>query len=397
MRNLKEVILSLTTRCNLRCLMCEIPLAPLQELTTAQWKKAIEDAAFIGAQTISLSGGEPLLRDDIFELISFGRSCGMETVLVSNGALICPETAKKLSQAGVNAVHISIEGGEETHDLLRGAGSFEKTVSGLRNLRESKIKTIIAATVSRYNYKDLPEVLKIASSCGCAMVKFQPFSDIFLRDKSKSKDFFIDKARAQELKNIIKKVLALSNEYGIITNPENYLNRIPAYLCGESSGSKNACSALWTSCPVNPRGDIYPCWVINEEDKKIGSLLEQGLCEIWLSPRHELLRQTLSKNGCGGCMMNCYDDIFGKNKTKGRLFNTARKLKNPYFYKKLARRSLDILGSETARIQAWQKTANWIKMKVRSNRLKNSEEIKTTLLEIERSKEKLRQEIDRCN
>lgn len=71
MLNLKEIIFSITNRCNLRCKMCDIPYGEIEELSTEQWMGVIKDASRLGAQTVVFSGGEPLLREDIFELISF--------------------------------------------------------------------------------------------------------------------------------------------------------------------------------------------------------------------------------------------------------------------------------------------------------------------------------------
>ena len=88
MPNPREIIISITNRCNLKCKMCDIPKNKIGELSTAQWKQVIKDAAASGARAIVFSGGEPLLREDIFELIDFTKNNSLGACLTSNGYLI---------------------------------------------------------------------------------------------------------------------------------------------------------------------------------------------------------------------------------------------------------------------------------------------------------------------
>jgi radical SAM protein with 4Fe4S-binding SPASM domain len=331
MFNLKEVIISITNRCNSRCKMCDIPIEKTEELDTPSWKHIIRDLPSCGAKTLVFSGGEPLLREDLFELLSFAKSVGLNTCITSNGIMIDDSVASKLLQTGINVVNVSVEGPEEVHDLLRGAGNFKKTVLALAALGKHKIETTIATTVSRYTYKNLNSVVELAKEYNVTTVKFQPFSSLFVDDKKRIKEFTISENNLQEMETIIKDVILLSARYGIAVNPEKYLLNIPYYLSGKSTGSNNVCGALLSSCPINSKGEIFPCWVLSGRDNLIGSLKGNSFLSLWGGRRHISIIEKIERKGCPSCMMSCYDGNFGQAGIKHRVIRGLSKLKNRGF------------------------------------------------------------------
>ena len=321
----KEVIISITNRCNSKCRMCDIPKNRMSELPTAQWQQVIKSASSFGAQTIVFSGGEPLLRGDIFELISFTKKESMAACLTSNGYFINGLTADKLHQAGIDVVNISIEGPRRIHDYLRGKGMFEKAVAALENLRKHKIESTVAATVSRYNYKYLSDIVELARKFGVTTIKFQPFSTIFLNNRSNTDAFFISDSEMTRLSQITQEVIRLCRNYAIATSPRSYLEAIPFYLARKYSDAGNGCAALDSSCPINCNGDIYPCWVFADNDTLIGNVKEESFSNIWNSPRCRLIIEKIKKEGCPGCMMSCYDNNFAKDTVEQKItFNLKR-------------------------------------------------------------------------
>lgn len=312
MPKLKEVIISITNRCNLKCKMCDIPWEKTEEIDASRWKKVIKDASLIGIETVVFSGGEPLLREDIFELISFTKNNGMNACLTSNGFLINEETAYKLSQSGVDVVNISIDGTREIHDRLRGKGAFDKAIYALDNLKKYKIETTIATMISRYNYECLPYVVELAKIHGAATIKFQPFSKVFLRDEHKGNDFLIADREIEKINQSIREAVLLSSNYGILTNPDDYLDKVPLYLAKKYYNANGGCKAIETSCPINSRGEIYPCWVLTGENELIGSIKQRKFLELWGSKRHNSITEKIKKEGCPGCMMSCYDENFNE-------------------------------------------------------------------------------------
>lgn len=331
---LRELIISVTSRCNLRCVMCGIPNGDTRDaLSTAALKFLISDAVKLNPSSIVFSGGEPLLREDIFELIAFVNQRKVNTCLTSNGSLINEDRARLLAASGVGVVNISIEGPKEIHDLLRGKDNFEKVITALENLKKHKIETTIATIVCRQNYRSLAYVLELARAYSVTTVKFQPFSEIFLEDKDAGKGFFAQEKDLSGLKQAVEEVIRLANEYKISTNPESYLRKIPPYLCGSlGPNGKHGCSALWSSCPVSAGGDVYPCWVLS--GKPLGNITDKKISDIWNSREHNRIRHLITQDGCGGCLMSCYDYNFGYHNLVQMFSLKAHKLSRPKLYKR---------------------------------------------------------------
>jgi radical SAM protein with 4Fe4S-binding SPASM domain len=306
--------------------MCDIPQNRIDELSTFQWKQVIKDAASCGTRAIIFSGGEPLLREDIFELISFTKDNSMDACLTSNGYLIDNEVSGKFRRAGIDVVNISIEGPQRIHDYMRGKGMFEKAIIALENLRKHKIESTIATMVSRYNYKYLTYVGELARQYGVTTIKFQPFSKIFLSNQQGGENFLISDRKIEAIRQIIGRVIKFCNNHAIATNPAGYLEMIPFYLGRRHIKSNNGCGALEDSCPINPNGDIYPCWALADKDTLIGNLKEDSFLNIWDSPRRRSLIEKIKKEGCPGCMMSCYDDNFGKEALQRRIVMNVRRL-----------------------------------------------------------------------
>jgi MoaA/NifB/PqqE/SkfB family radical SAM enzyme len=142
-------------RCNLRCVHCYSGSRDRRyegELSTDEGKALIEDLADFGVPVILFSGGEPLLRPDILELIAGARNRGVRSVLSTNGTLITPQLARELRRLDLSYVGISFDGLEQTHDRFRGVkGAFGQAMAGLKNCQEAGIKVGLRFTINRRN------------------------------------------------------------------------------------------------------------------------------------------------------------------------------------------------------------------------------------------------------
>ncbi len=399
MRKLKEVIFSITNRCNLRCRMCGIPDQPGEELETGLWKRAIDSAARLKAQTIVFSGGEPLLRKDLFTLIRHARSRGLNTCVTSNGSLIDATAAAELARAGIGVVNISLEGTEGTHDFLRGEGTFKKALAALDRLHEAGVETTVATMVCRYNYSDLPTVAELAAEHNAGTVRFQPFSRIFLKPESAGDEFFFSQ---EPEAGIMEKTLEILRDRGLCTNPKGYLEQITRYLTGEKTFLKKGCSALWTSACINAEGKLFPCWVLTKEKDVIGSIARQEFDRIWNSRRHEQARRAISATGCPGCMLSCYDEIFGPDKSGLTFARKARKLFTPTGWNKLLRVIRRVFFPVWSRLVffrsyqgGWKKIARRLRNRFSRARIIGSEKPSDRAGIVFEQIVKLRQEIER--
>jgi Fe-coproporphyrin III synthase len=159
------VVFNATNRCNLTCDHCYAASdhnTLANELSTNEAIALIDDLASFGSPVLLFSGGEPLARPDILDLITHARDAGIRPVLSTNATLLTPEIATQLANAGLAYAGISIDGTPETHDRFRGrAGTFDETLSGLRNAQAAGIKVGLRMTVSARNVDELPAVIEL--------------------------------------------------------------------------------------------------------------------------------------------------------------------------------------------------------------------------------------------
>ena len=162
-----------TRRCNLACLHCRAAAGqgPYPgELTTAEGIKLLDDLAAMGQVVVILTGGEPLLRDDIFELAAYGHGRGLRMVMAVNGTLLTPQIATRLKEVGIQRLSISIDGANAaSHDQLRAVpGAYEGALAGIAACREAGLPFQINTTVTRANRNELPAIHELAISLGAA-------------------------------------------------------------------------------------------------------------------------------------------------------------------------------------------------------------------------------------
>jgi len=160
-----------TKGCNLRCIHCRATVSGLHsslDLPTTKALNIIKQVSQSYLPILVLSGGEPLFRRDIYELARYARECGLRVALATNGTLVDQEVAKKIVDAGVRRVSISLDGADAaTHDVFRGIpGAFEAALRGLRNLTELGMSVQINMTIARHNAHQLPAVLELARKLG---------------------------------------------------------------------------------------------------------------------------------------------------------------------------------------------------------------------------------------
>ena len=156
------VVWNVGRRCNLHCVHCysdSSNRAFAGELTTGEGRALLDDLAAFEVPALLLSGGEPLLRPDVFELIEHGRSLGLRITLSTNGTLITPQVAERIHALGVSYVGISLDGIGATNDRFRGhRGAFDKAMAGFRSCRAVGQRAGLRMTLTRRNCQDLDAI-----------------------------------------------------------------------------------------------------------------------------------------------------------------------------------------------------------------------------------------------
>lgn len=164
------VVWNCTRRCNLHCVHCYSESRDTNyagELTTAEAKKMIDDLASFGVAVLLFSGGEPLMRADLFELGAYAGERGIRPAISTNGTLVTGEKAAHIHQAGFKYVGVSLDGIEATNDAFRGVeGAFAKALGGIRNTMSAGVKAGVRFTVTRRNAQDLEGIFDLLERDG---------------------------------------------------------------------------------------------------------------------------------------------------------------------------------------------------------------------------------------
>ena len=162
------VVFNVTRQCNLKCLHCYAQAtagAAPDELSTAEARALLQDLKDFWVPVVLFSGGEPLMRPDLFDLVKSTVAAGMRAVLSTNGTLITRQMARRLKDLGLSYVGISLDGTEATHDRFRGQpGSFAAAMTGVRHCQELGLKVGLRFTVSRLNYQEVPAIFDLVEA-----------------------------------------------------------------------------------------------------------------------------------------------------------------------------------------------------------------------------------------
>ena len=170
---LRLVAWETTRNCNLSCMHCRAsatngPYAG--ELDTRACRTLLDQIAEVGNPIVILTGGEPLLRPDIFDIAKYGTAKGLRMVMAPNGTLITPAAARQMADAGIRRISISLDGAtRESHDRFRGVdGAFDGALNGIRMAREAGIEFQINTTITKTNLDQIPRILDLAVQLGAA-------------------------------------------------------------------------------------------------------------------------------------------------------------------------------------------------------------------------------------
>ncbi|MDD5736094.1 MAG: radical SAM protein [Methanothrix soehngenii] len=283
----------LTAACNLSCQYCRASAShePDQgELDTDEAKRFVESIAPRKPMLI-LSGGEPLLRPDLFPIIRLAVSLGIRVSLASNGTLITPELAKEIADSGVSRVSISLDGADATmHDLGRGQGSFKRSIRGIENLR-GRVDFQINFTVTQKNQSELIRIFDLAEKLGAAALHI-----FFLvpTGRGREEDVITPVRQEEMLRQIEGEMDRRTLEVQVTCAPQYARLKRPGH--GRGSGG---CLAGRRFVFVSRKGEVYPCGYL---PLRVGSVREKNFIEIWEnSPELQALREGRLKGKCGRC------------------------------------------------------------------------------------------------
>lgn len=298
----------LTERCNLRCRHCYQTGADTGEMsfheiraaadeiseTVQEWK---ETYGIDFSTDCNVTGGEPFLRSDLLDILSLMKDKGFVLYLLTNGILVNEKKAKALSRLGVKGVQVSIEGKEETHDSIRGNGSFAASLEGVRRLLEADLRVTLNITLSAFNAGEFEHLAELSSDIG---VQRLGFSRLVPSGRAAAMiDGMLDTA---SVKDLYKKIYALkTNGLEIVTGDPVASQLAQGGVAGDCGDiPSGGCAAGVSGLTILPDGTLLPCRRLHIP---IGNIKSDSFREIWATS--EVLESLRDRNSYKGRCREC--------------------------------------------------------------------------------------------
>jgi AdoMet-dependent heme synthase len=298
------IAFEVTRQCWYSCLHCRANAGETSEdkLSTSQCKKILKSIAKYSKCILILTGGEPMERGDIYELIRYARKIGLRPVLATCGYLIDEKSIIKLKKAGVTALAFSIDGaGAETHDKFRGAkGAFDSTINAVKIAREAHVRFQINTTISKINADEVIGIAELAKELGAYC--FNPFILVPTGRGREIEDAVLDPIEYEvllnellliKLKSEIKVRVTCGPQFARVcrqAETKGLMEDVPGCMGGRGFGF------------ISYRGDVQTCGFL---DVPAGNLVDNNFDfkKIW--EESEFLKEIRNvsdyKGNCGTC------------------------------------------------------------------------------------------------
>ena len=333
------IVWDFTKQCNLRCKHCYANATPYpspDELTLEEKMEVLRQLDEAGVAAISFSGGEPLINKDFWHVAKKAAEIGIYVSIATNGTLITEEIAKKLKEIGVRYVEVSLDSPyPEKHDEFRGiAGAWKRSVRGIKNAKAVGLDIGIATTITKMNYNDMPEMIKLARELNAdrfIAFNFIPTGrgkeiiemDLSPKERMELLEYFYGewmKGKMQifstapmysivSLRHMDEKGKISPTHFAELSIPDEYMSA--GFALAEFLGG---CGAGRIYCSIEHNGDIYPCVFL---PIKVGNVLKDGFLKVW--QENPLLNSLRDRNSdkygcnkcaykyvCGGCRARAY-------------------------------------------------------------------------------------------
>ena len=348
----ERVSINLTLRCNLTCTMCTT-CYDSPELSLREIKDIIDQTAEWGCEVLNPLGGEPFMRADLEQILRYSVQKGFYVSLTTNGTLISPSRAKYLAEIPSDRLHFnfSLDGNQQSNDLIRGQGSFQKTIRGLQNLRDadqemgnSRRKILSNTILHAQNCDGFLEILQEQANLGFDGV--QILNLFRSEDDEVQNSLWFQPEHLPKLQTLSQELIQLKKSGALgryqIQNSIEELQKIPIYYSEKLEPLEAPCWAGWKELYINADGQAIMCdGSLDFLNGAFGSVRENTLQELWGSPKL-VERRKVVKQCKTPCVQTCY---------LRQSSDSATKIAVEAF--KLSVKELD--GKSRSRFQSWQR------------------------------------------
>lgn len=324
---LRMIAWEVTRACNLDCVHCRAAAVnePLPtEFSTREAFDFLSEVASFARPVIILTGGEPLLRPDIFDIAAYGKQLGLTMVMAPNGTLVNDTVVKEMKKVGIDRVSISIDGSTaEIHDAFRRVpGAFEGALRGIEALKKAGISFQINTTVTKHNLDDLQSLLELVKKLGAAA-----WHVFLLVPTGRAKDLKEEEISPANYEKTLNWLYRVQREEELFVKPTCAPHYYRIFVQRSKKEGKpvelphqryermtRGCLGGISFCFVSHEGEVYPCGYL---EVLAGKVREEGFRQIWESSPLFLELRDFNRlkgrcgrcefvNFCGGCRARAY-------------------------------------------------------------------------------------------
>jgi AdoMet-dependent heme synthase len=289
-----HVVFIITNRCNLRCTHCSSAAGKAEagELTRTEIEHTLDELSELGVVDLAFSGGEPLLHPHLPDFIAHARARGMRVGTSTNGAPLTPSRTRRLQEAGLSRLQVSLDGPEPVHDRIRGKGSFRRALTAIQRGVDAGLRLHVCFTAMADNHQHLGEVIDLVAALGVHGFNLSQFVPV-------GRGSIADDLSPQEAMRLLEvwkerrerhPRLDFYSHLAGLTLVDPRASAAPGFI-GCQAGVHLAC--------ITAVGEVTPCVMF---PLVIGSVRERAFREIWdTSPVIKDLRARVLKGACGTC------------------------------------------------------------------------------------------------
>ncbi len=327
---LNTVYFYISGECNLSCRHCWInPRSKDADLGTEEVKEAINQAAELGARRIKFTGGEPFLREDIFQILEFVKSKNLKIIIETNGTLIGEKEAIELKRLKVSFISLSIDSADSSiHDKLRGLdGAFNLAIRGLRALKNTGFSPQVIACIYRGNISGVEKLALLAQAFGAGSLKLNPIMQIGRAEGFAKEEQLLKVEELIHFEKYIQGELQPKVKIPILLDIPMAFKTL-AYIKKHSSSC-----GLFGIIGVLSDGAISLCGIGNEiKELNMGNIKTDRLKDVWLNNTVlNFIRENIPNNLEGICG-KCIFRRFCLGKCRADAYHQSKSLTAPFSF-----------------------------------------------------------------
>ncbi|MBM9511287.1 radical SAM/SPASM domain-containing protein [Desulfogranum marinum] len=326
----KWIAWEITRRCNLKCVHCrsssELKINDHPDFSLVEAKRILDDIHSYADPVMVLSGGEPLLREDVFDIAAYGTGLGMRMCLATNGTLVTDETCRKIKETGIKMVSLSLDGASaDIHDDFRNQpGAFDGTMHAIELFNKYQIDFLVNSSFTKRNKQEAPKIYELVKSLGATawyLFMIVPtgrgeeiMSELIPENEYEDMLNWHYDMEADESDILVRPTCAPQYYRIVLQRSKEEGSRFKRRSLKFSTGGSKGCLAGQLICLIDVDQNVLPCSYFPLSG---GNLKEQSFKEIWETSKLFLdmrdfknYKGTCGKceyvNVCGGCRARAY-------------------------------------------------------------------------------------------